>query len=81
MPGGKATIVGDVAVYGEQGGVKQGVAGTKVVLVSDGHCPVTAERTTDANGHFEFHDGRPGPTTSCTSCRRRAGRSSTRTRP
>ncbi|SEB34960.1 hypothetical protein SAMN04489727_1100 [Amycolatopsis tolypomycina] len=61
VPGGKATIVGDVAVYGEQGGVKQGVAGTKVVLVSDGHCPVTAERTTDANGHFEFHDVAPGP--------------------
>ncbi|MFB9683280.1 hypothetical protein [Amycolatopsis plumensis] len=61
VPGGKAAVVGDVAVYDDRGQVKQGVAGTKVVLVAEGHCPVTAEQTTDANGHFEFHDVLPGP--------------------
>jgi len=29
-----------------------GLAGVRVVLVSDGHCPITAEATTDADGHF-----------------------------
>lgn len=55
VPGDKGTVVGDV----KQG--QQGVAGVKVVLVSDQHCPVTGEQTTDANGHFEFHDVVPGP--------------------
>ncbi|MEV7039539.1 hypothetical protein [Amycolatopsis sp. NPDC051061] len=57
VPGAKATVTGDVAVRGE----KHGVAGVKVVLVSDQHCPVTGEQTTDVNGHFEFHDVVPGP--------------------
>jgi hypothetical protein len=57
VPGAKATVIGDVVVRGE----KQGVAGVKVVLVSDQHCPVTGEQTTDENGHFEFHDVVPGP--------------------
>ncbi|MFC5093334.1 hypothetical protein [Amycolatopsis plumensis] len=61
VPGGKATLVGDVAVYDDRGQVKQGIAGVKVVLASDRHCPVTAEQTTDAKGHFEFHDVVPGP--------------------
>ncbi|WP_244211132.1 SdrD B-like domain-containing protein [Amycolatopsis kentuckyensis] len=55
VPGAKGTVVGDV----KQG--EQGVAGVKVVLVSDQHCPVTGEQTTDAKGHFEFHDVVPGP--------------------
>jgi uncharacterized repeat protein (TIGR01451 family) len=55
VPGAKGTVVGDV----KQG--QQGVAGVKVVLVSDQHCPVTGEQTTDAQGHFEFHDVVPGP--------------------
>ncbi|MET8846112.1 hypothetical protein [Amycolatopsis sp. NPDC004625] len=55
VPGDKGTVVGDV----KQG--QQGVAGVKVVLASDQHCPVTAEQTSDANGHFEFHDVVPGP--------------------
>ncbi|MFC5686506.1 hypothetical protein [Amycolatopsis mediterranei] len=61
VPGAKATLVGDVAVYDDRGQVKQGIAGTKVVLVSDRHCPVVAEQTTDEKGHFEFHDVVPGP--------------------
>ncbi|MEV5714308.1 hypothetical protein AB0L41_10435 [Amycolatopsis mediterranei] len=61
VPGVKATLAGDVAVYDDRGEVKQGVAGAKVVLVSDRHCPVVAEQTTDAKGHFEFHDVVPGP--------------------
>ncbi|MDX3188485.1 hypothetical protein PV458_08785 [Streptomyces sp. MN03-5084-2B] len=61
VPGVKATVVGDVAVYDDRGEIKEAVAGTKVVLVSDRHCPVTAEQTTDAKGHFEFRDVVPGP--------------------
>ncbi|MEV6872829.1 hypothetical protein [Amycolatopsis sp. NPDC051128] len=61
VPGVKATVVGDVAVYDDRGEIKQPVAGVKVVLVSDRHCPVTAEQTTDAKGHFEFHGVVPGP--------------------
>ncbi len=55
VPGAKGTVVGDVK-KGEQG-----VAGVKVVLVSDQHCPVTGEQTTDEKGHFEFHDVVAGP--------------------
>ena len=61
VPGVKATLVGDVAVYDDRGEVKQGIAGAKVVLVSDRHCPVVGEQTTDEKGHFEFHDVVPGP--------------------
>ncbi|MFE0027851.1 SdrD B-like domain-containing protein [Amycolatopsis sp. NPDC059021] len=62
VPGAKATVVGDVAVnFDNQGRPQQGVAGVKVVLVSDQDCPVAGEQTTDANGHFEFHDVVPGP--------------------
>ncbi len=61
VPGVKATLVGDVAVYDDRGEVKQGIAGAKVVLVSDRHCPVVGEQTTDGKGHFEFHDLVPGP--------------------
>ncbi|WP_372671259.1 hypothetical protein [Amycolatopsis kentuckyensis] len=61
VPGAKAIVEGNVGVYDDQGQVKQGLAGVKVVLVSDQHCPVTGERTTDAKGHFEFRDVAPGP--------------------
>jgi hypothetical protein len=61
VPGGRATVAGDVAVFDDQGHVQQGVAGARVVLVSDQACPVTGERTTDANGHFEFLGVAPGP--------------------
>ena len=37
------------------------MAGAKVVLVSDQHCPVVGERTTDEKGHFVFLDVAPGP--------------------
>jgi len=60
VPGVKATVVGDVGYY-KRGEARQGLAGVKVVLVSDRHCPVTAEQTTDAEGRFEFHDVVPGP--------------------
>ncbi|MGW5716594.1 hypothetical protein ACWEVP_10570 [Amycolatopsis sp. NPDC003865] len=61
VPGAKAIVEGNVGVYDDQGQVKQGLAGVKVVLVSDQHCPVTGERITDAKGHFEFRDIAPGP--------------------
>ncbi|MFD9959126.1 SdrD B-like domain-containing protein [Amycolatopsis sp. NPDC058986] len=62
VPGAKAAVVGDVAVnFDNQGKPQQGVAGVKVVLVSDQDCPIAGEQTTDANGHFEFHDVVPGP--------------------
>ncbi|MDT7801692.1 MAG: hypothetical protein QOI78_5125 [Actinomycetota bacterium] len=56
VPGAKATVAGDVTH-----GAGEELAGVKVVLVSDQHCPVTGEQTTDAKGHFEFHDVVPGP--------------------
>ncbi|WP_410595998.1 hypothetical protein [Amycolatopsis sp. lyj-23] len=61
VPGAKAVVEGDIGVFDGQGQVKQGLAGVKVVLVSDQHCPVAGERTTDAKGHFEFLDVTPGP--------------------
>ncbi|MEU8634680.1 hypothetical protein AB0C38_21095 [Amycolatopsis sp. NPDC048633] len=61
VPGGKATVEGAIGVFDNQGNVAKGVAGAKVVLVSDQHCPVVGERTTDAQGHFEFLDVVPGP--------------------
>jgi hypothetical protein len=61
VPGGKAVVEGNIGVFDDQGAVKQGLAGVKVVLVSDQHCPVVGERTTDAKGHFEFLDVAPGP--------------------
>lgn len=61
VPGGKAIVEGNVGVFDSQGQVKQGVAGVKVVLVSDRQCPVTGEQTTDAKGHFTFGDVAPGP--------------------
>ncbi|WP_410606914.1 hypothetical protein [Amycolatopsis sp. lyj-109] len=61
VPGAKAVVEGSIGVFDDQGQVKQGLAGVKVVLVSDQHCPVTGERTTDAKGHFEFRDVAPGP--------------------
>ncbi|MCR6485272.1 hypothetical protein M8542_20800 [Amycolatopsis sp. OK19-0408] len=61
VPGAKAVVEGNVGVFDDQGQVKDGLAGVKVVLVSDQHCPVVGERTTDAKGHFEFLDVAPGP--------------------
>ncbi|AIG80086.1 Hypothetical protein AJAP_36420 [Amycolatopsis japonica] len=60
VPGGFATVVGDVVHVVGQGEPK-GVGGVKVVLVSDGKCPVIGERTTDAEGRFEFRKVVPGP--------------------
>ena len=61
VPGAKATVEGTIGVFDNQGNLTKGVAGAKVVLVSDQHCPVVGERTTDAKGHFEFLDVAPGP--------------------
>lgn len=64
VPGAKAAVVGDVAYFPEgygPGKPKQGIAGVKVVLVSDQACPVVGEQITDEKGHFEFHGLAPGP--------------------
>ncbi|MGW4057202.1 hypothetical protein ACWEGE_02925 [Amycolatopsis sp. NPDC004747] len=61
VPGGKAVVEGNIGTFDNQGQVAQGLAGVKVVLVSDQHCPVVGERITDAKGHFEFLDVAPGP--------------------
>lgn len=59
VPGAKAAIVGDVT-HVTDGGARQGVAGVKLVLTADRHCPVIGEQTTDDQGHFEFHGLVPG---------------------
>jgi hypothetical protein len=61
VSGAKAAVFGDVVHNPGQGKPRQGLAGVKVVLVSDGVCPVVGEQTTDAKGHFEFHNVVPGP--------------------
>jgi uncharacterized repeat protein (TIGR01451 family) len=61
VPGAKATVEGAIGVFDNQGDLTKGVAGAKVVLVSDQHCPVVGERTTDDKGHFVFLDVVPGP--------------------
>lgn len=61
VPGAKLVVEGNIGVFDNQNQVKQGVGGIKVVLVSDQHCPVTGEQTTDAKGHFAFKDVTPGP--------------------
>jgi LPXTG-motif cell wall-anchored protein len=56
-PGGIATLVGDVL-----SAPSVGVPGVKVTLVNPKlDCPVVAETTTDAKGHFEFKNLAPGP--------------------
>ncbi len=61
VPGDKAIVEGTVGVFDNQGDVKRPLDGVKVVLVSDQHCPVTGEQTTDAKGHFKFEGVAPGP--------------------
>ncbi|WP_410668494.1 hypothetical protein [Amycolatopsis sp. cmx-4-68] len=61
VPGAKAVVEGTIGVLDDQGGVKQGLAGTEVVLVSDQHCPVAGRLTSDETGHFLFEDVAPGP--------------------
>jgi hypothetical protein len=61
VPGAKAVVEGNIGVFDDQGQVKEAAAGVKVVLVSDQHCPVVGERTTDTKGHFKFEDVAPGP--------------------
>jgi len=61
VPGDKAIVEGAIGAFDNQGQLTKGVAGVKVVLVSDQHCPVVGERTTDEKGHFEFLDVAPGP--------------------
>ncbi|WP_242545866.1 hypothetical protein [Amycolatopsis sp. MtRt-6] len=60
VPGVKATVNGQMSYY-RRGQPTQFIAGAKVVLVSDRHCPVTAEQTTDAEGRYGFRDAVPGP--------------------
>ncbi|WIY03793.1 SdrD B-like domain-containing protein [Amycolatopsis mongoliensis] len=61
VPGAKVTVDGNVGVFDDHGQLQRGVAGVKVVLVSDLHCPITGETTTDDKGYFAFKDVAPGP--------------------
>ncbi|WP_410656613.1 hypothetical protein [Amycolatopsis sp. lyj-112] len=61
VPGARASVVGDVVHDPGQGKPRQGLAGVKVVLVSDEKCPVAGEQVTDAKGHFEIPNVAPGP--------------------
>ncbi|WP_410656611.1 hypothetical protein [Amycolatopsis sp. lyj-112] len=61
VSGAKATVAGHLYHVPGEDKPYQGLAGVRVVLVSDGACPVVGEQTTDANGDFEFHDVVPGP--------------------
>ncbi|MFC4854024.1 carboxypeptidase-like regulatory domain-containing protein [Actinophytocola glycyrrhizae] len=49
VPGMRGDIVGFV------GRDETGLAGVRVVLVSDGHCPIVAEATTGEDGRFALH--------------------------
>ncbi|WP_233226159.1 SdrD B-like domain-containing protein [Amycolatopsis sp. CA-126428] len=60
VPGGVGALAGEVEVYTDQGQVKHGVAGVKVVLTAEQACPVIGEQTTDEKGHFEFRKLVPG---------------------
>ncbi|OLF11233.1 hypothetical protein BLA60_13700 [Actinophytocola xinjiangensis] len=48
VPGGLGTVTGDVR-HGEQG-----VAGVRLVLVTDDRCPILGTTTSDAQGRFTF---------------------------
>jgi LPXTG-motif cell wall-anchored protein len=56
VPGGIATVVGDVLESGQSGA---GVAGVRLILVHERTCPIVAETTSDGNGHFEFRNLAP----------------------
>ncbi|MFK0243599.1 hypothetical protein ACIQUM_02805 [Amycolatopsis azurea] len=61
VPGGSATLVGQVVHDSEPGKPSQGLADVKVVLASDGDCPTIVETMTDAEGYFKVADLVPGP--------------------
>jgi hypothetical protein len=59
VPGAKAPVEGSVGVFDNQGRLQEGVAGVKVVLVSDQLCPVTGEQTTDVKATPTSTTGAP----------------------
>ncbi|RSM67225.1 hypothetical protein DMH03_00635 [Amycolatopsis sp. WAC 01376] len=61
VPGGIATLAGQVVRNADPGKPQEGLAGVKLVLTSDGDCPTIAETTTDAKGHFKIANVVPGP--------------------
>ncbi|MFI6301416.1 SdrD B-like domain-containing protein [Amycolatopsis thailandensis] len=61
VPGGVASVIGDVVHNAGPDKPQEGLSGVKVVLVSKGDCPVAGETTTDEKGHFEFRKVAPGP--------------------
>ncbi|WP_165960596.1 carboxypeptidase-like regulatory domain-containing protein [Actinocrispum wychmicini] len=64
LPGGIGGIRGDAAYFPQgrdHGGPRQPIAGVRVVLTSEGRCPIVAEAISDANGFFEFTNLPVGP--------------------
>ncbi|WP_255632260.1 carboxypeptidase-like regulatory domain-containing protein [Amycolatopsis sp. TNS106] len=61
VPGGIATLAGQVIHTADPDKPAKGLAGVKVVLASDGDCPTIVETTTDAEGHFKIANLVPGP--------------------
>lgn len=61
VPGGIATLAGQVVRNADPDKPGGGLAGVKVVLASDGDCPTIVETMTDAEGHFKISNVVPGP--------------------
>ncbi|KFU82981.1 hypothetical protein BB31_00400 [Amycolatopsis lurida NRRL 2430] len=61
VPGGIATLAGQVIHTADPDKPAKGLAGVKVVLASDGDCPTIVETATDAEGHFKIANLVPGP--------------------
>lgn len=61
VPGGMATLAGQVADDSDPSKPGPGIAGVKLIFSSDGDCPTIVETTTDADGNFKIENVVPGP--------------------